>query len=378
MIIDAGLQRPYTVHNYIVPSAGLFFHTLKEVFFMRLPNSYGSVYKLKGNRRHPWCVRKTIGWKDNGQPLYMFIGYYASRQEALTALSDYNKDPYDLQLASITFDQLYDRWSEEHFRKISQSGITSYRSVYSCCGDIGRMKICDIKLDHLQRIMDGSGKNSPTLKTMKNLFGLMWDYAVIHEIITPDRREMIRYLDISKPGNPNKMNRQPFTRKELDRLWEMKDANTYISVVLIMIYTGVRIGELLDLMKEDVHLEERWMYIKEAKTAAGIREVPIAEKIVPLIEQWISRSCDHLICSGSDAALSYYVFRENYWNPVMDLLSMDHRPHDTRHTCVSMLTEAGVDERIIRKIVGHKGQGVTETVYTHMELPVKLEAINKI
>ena len=62
----------------------------------------------------------------------------------------------------------------------------------------------------------------------------------------------------------------------------------------------------------------------------------------------------------------------------MDLLSMDHRPHDTRHTCVSMLTEAGVDERIIRKIVGHKGQGVTETVYTHMELPVKLEAINKI
>lgn len=30
------------------------------------------------------------------------------------------------------------------------------------------------------------------------------------------------------------------------------------------------------------------------------------------------------------------------------------------------------------KIVGHKGQGVTETVYTHLELPVKLEAINKI
>ena len=344
----------------------------------RLPNSYGSVYKLQGHRRRPWCARKTIGWKDNGQPVYRLIGHYASRQEALTALSDYNKDPYDLQLASITFDQLYDRWSEEHFRKISQSGITSYRSVYSCCGDIGRMKICDIKLDHLQRIMDGSGKNSPTLKTMKNLFGLMWDYAVIHEIITPDRREMIRYLDISKPGNPNKMNRQPFTRKELDRLWQMKDANTYITVVLIMIYTGVRIGELLDLMKEDVHLEERWMYIKEAKTAAGIREVPIAEKIVPLMEQWISRSCDHLICSGSDAPLSYYVFRENYWNPVMDLLSMDHRPHDTRHTCVSMLTEAGVDERIIRKIVGHKGQGVTETVYTHMELPVKLEAINRI
>ena len=344
----------------------------------RLPNSYGSVYKLQGHRRKPWCARKTVGWKDNGQPVYKFIGFYPTRAEALTALSDYNKDPYDLELTAVTFDQLYDRWSDEHYQKISDSGITSYRSVYNCCGDVGRMKIRDIKLDHLQRILDSSGKNTPTLKTMKNLFGLMWDYAVIHEIVTPDKREMIRYLDISKPGNPNKMDREPFTHKEIDQLWKMKDANVYITVILIMIYTGVRIGELLDLRKEDVHLDDRWFYVREAKTAAGVREVPIAEKIVPFIRMWLDRPCDYLICSGSDAALAYYVFRENYWNPVMDLIGMDHRPHDTRHTCVSMLTEAGVDERIIRKIVGHKGQGVTETVYTHMELPVKLEAINKI
>lgn len=344
----------------------------------RLPNGYGSVYKLSGHRRKPWCARKTAGWKDNGQPVYIFIGFYPTRQEALTALSDFNKDPYDLQLSSITFDQLYDRWSEEHFQKISDSGITSYRSVYKCCDGIGRMKICDIKLDHLQRIVDGSGKNTPTLKTMKNLFGMMWDYAVIHEMVTPDRREMIRYLDISKPGNPNRMNRRPFTQQELDKLWKMKDTNTYISVILIMIYTGVRIGELLDLKKEDVHLEDRWFYVKEAKTAAGIREVPIAEKIVPLMEQWISRPCEYLVCSVNDQKLSYYVFRDNYWNGVMDLLSMDHRPHETRHTCISMLARAKVDERLIRKIVGHKGQGVTETVYTHLELPEKLEAINLI
>jgi integrase len=62
----------------------------------------------------------------------------------------------------------------------------------------------------------------------------------------------------------------------------------------------------------------------------------------------------------------------------MEEMNIEHRPHDARHTTVSLLTEAGVDERIIKKIVGHKGQGVTETVYTHLELPIKLEAINKI
>ena len=345
---------------------------------MRLPNSYGSVYKLKGHRRNPWCARKTVGWKDNGQPVYTFIGYYPTRQEALTALSDYNKDPYDLQLSTITFDQLYDRWSEDHYQKISDSTVTSYRSVYKCCGSIGRMRVVDIRLDHLQKVIDGSGKNTPTLQNMKHLFGQMWDYAVIHEIITPDKRQMIRYLDISKPGNPNKTDKHPFSDKEIRKLWDMKDANAYISVILIMIYTGVRISELLNLRKEDVHLEERWMYIRESKTAAGIREVPICEKIVPLMEQWISRPCDHLICSTGDQKLSYSVFRDNYWDGVMDLLSMDHRPHETRHTCISLLTRAKVDDRLIRKIVGHKGQGVTETVYTHLELPEKLEAVNLI
>lgn len=345
---------------------------------MRLPNGYGSIYKLSGNRRKPWCVRKTTGWKDNGQPIYTFIGYYATRADALTALADYNKDPYDLQLSSVTFAELYERWSEEHFQRISHSGVNSYSSAYRSCGKISSMRVVDIKLDHLQQTMDDSGKNSPTLKTMKNLFGLMYDYAVVHEIITPDKREMIRYLDTSKPGNPNKMDRKIFTHKEIQKLWEMQDANAYIPVILIMVYSGVRIGELLALEKTDVHLDERWFYVKEAKTVAGIREVPIAEKIVPAMEKWISRSCDHLICSGADAPLPYYTFRDNYWKAVMDILDMDHKPHDTRHTCISLLTEAGVDQRIIRKIVGHKGQGVTETVYTHLELPVKLEAINRI
>ena len=59
-------------------------------------------------------------------------------------------------------------------------------------------------------------------------------------------------------------------------------------------------------------------------------------------------------------------------------LNTEHRPHDTRHTCVSLLTKEGVDERIIKKIVGHAGKGVTQQVYTHMDMEQLLEAINKI
>ena len=351
---------------------------------MKLPNQYGSVYKLSGKRRKPWAARKTAGWKQipekqKSYPIYEFIGFYATKTEALQALAAYNEDPYDLHFNTITFEEVYDRWSDIHFEKVSASNVNGYKAAFNTCKDLWNMKFQEIKLDHLQKVVDDSGKNTPTLKKIKIMFGLMYDYAVVHEIVSQDKREMVRYVDISKPGNPNAYDRKPFTKKAIKTLWDAHESNIYLSVVLMLIYTGVRIGEMLDLEKKDVHLDERWFYVKESKTDAGIREVPIAEKIVPFFEYWMQQDCDHLICTPDQKPFEYRNYYDSYWTPLMKDLSLSkYTPHCTRHTCVSLLTEAGVDERIIQKIVGHKGQNVTQVVYTHLELPIKLEAINKI
>lgn len=348
--------------------------------FMKLPNGFGSVYKLSGNRRNPWCARKTTGFtfdeeKQKSYPIYQFIGYYPTRKEALTALSDYNKDPYDLHHDTITFAEVYDKWSEEHFPKIVNTN--GYKAAYKICTDLKYMTFKDIKLDHLQKCVNSSGKNEPTLKTLKNMFCLMWDYAVIHEIVPKDKRDMISYVDISSAGNPNALPRQPFNHQQIDTLWKKKDQEQY-SIVLIMIYTGCRIGELLDLKKEDVHLDEKYMFIQKAKTKSGIREVPIADKIIPLFEYWMKRKSEYLFCNtNTGTKISYSTFLQKYWTPLMNDLGYQHKPHDTRHTCVSLLTEAEVDKRIIKQIVGHKGEDVTDH-YTHINLTVKLESINKI
>lgn len=71
-------------------------------------------------------------------------------------------------------------------------------------------------------------------------------------------------------------------------------------------------------------------------------------------------------------------YYDSYRTPLIETLNMNHRPHDTHHTCISLLAAAGVGERIIKKIVGHKGQGGTETVYTHFELAELRDAIYKI
>lgn len=351
---------------------------------MRLPNGFGSVYKLSGKRRKPWVARKTTGYTFDEEaktsyPIYTFIGYYATRQEALAALVDYNRDPYDLRTDTITFAEVYEKWSAAKFPEISPSNQKAYNAAYKVCAPLYDMKFATIKLDHLQKVVDESGKNAPTLKKVKTLFSQVFEYAVIHEIIPKDR-DMTEYVNISRAGNPDAISRSPFTQKERSRLWDAaeKGSNVYFGVILILIYSGVRIGELLDLKKENVHLDERWFQIIASKTQSGIRQVPIAAKVLSFFDYWMKQPGEYLITTPDGKHMDYRNYYDSYWTPLLELLSMEHRPHDTRHTCISMLTSAGVPDKTVRKIVGHKGQSVTEAVYTHFEIQELIDAIDRI
>ena len=351
---------------------------------MKLPNGFGSVYKLSGkNRRNPYVAKKTKGWEidpDTGKvkQLYITVGYYPTRKDALNALAEFNNNPYDVNVAKITFEDVYERWSDEHFPTVSDSNVTGYKAAWALCDKIAKMRFVDVKLDHLQMVADESGKNYPTLRKLKVLLGMMYKYAVIHEII-PKERNLVEYLDITKAGNPNAYNRKPFSKAEVKRLWDVKDTNIYYTVILMLIYSGCRIGELLDLKKENVNLEERYFKIIASKTEAGIRTAPIAEKVYPFFEYWYHRNdCEYLLSTPEGEHFKYRNYYDSYWMPLIETLNMTHRPHDTRHTCISMLTVAGVSDKVIKKIVGHKGQGVTEVVYTHFEIEELLDAINRI
>ena len=58
---------------------------------MRMPSGYGSIIKLKGNRRRPYQVRLTKGFTDEGKQIYMYLGYFEKKEQAMIALSDYYK-----------------------------------------------------------------------------------------------------------------------------------------------------------------------------------------------------------------------------------------------------------------------------------------------
>ena len=349
---------------------------------MKLPNGFGTVKKLSGRRRRPYAALITVGWrydpvKDKMVQVQKVLGYAETKREAYRLLEEYWQNPYDLNNRQ-TFAEVFTLWSEEKYPTISDSNIKGYNASYRVCEDLYDKPFRDIRLADLQAVVNTCGKNYPTLKKLKNLFNQLYKYAMMHELCNKNYAEYVS-IEQFKDKNPDKRDANPFTREEIEVLWDLSD-NPHYQIILMLIYNGCRISELLDLKKENVNLEEQYFEVVSSKTDNGIRRVPIADKVLPFYKAWYETSqCEYLLRNAHQRHFDYSNYYECYFQPLMEQLGMEHRPHDTRHTCVSMLTEAGVEPTVIKKIVGHSGaMNLTERVYTHLRTETLLEAINKI
>lgn len=166
----------------------------------------------------------------------------------------------------------------------------------------------------------------------------------------------------------------------MKKIWTMKD-DKYYQIPLMLLYNGTRISEFLSLKKENVHLDEQYFDVIDSKTENGIRKVPIADKLLPFYKAWYEScpDCKYLLHTEDGKPFKYRNYFDSYWAPLMEQIGITRTPHCTRHTCISMLSEAGIQETTIKKIVGHSGaMTLTEKVYTHLDVQVLVDAINKI
>lgn len=328
-------------------------------------------------------VRKTAGWhldqeKEKQVQDYLIIGYAASKAEGLQMLAEFNNNPFDVRAGKITFQEIYNRWSAGKYPTISTSNVHGYEASYNVCNTLYSKTFKDIRLAELQFVVDTCGKNYPTLKKLKGLFSQLYDYAVKNDICNKNYAEFVDILRY-KDKNPDQREKNKFTAQEIQRLWDLQE-NAYCQIVLMLIYNGCRISELLDLKKENVHLEEQYFDVISSKTESGLRKVPIADAVLTFYRMWYdSGDCPYLLHTPENKHFDYRNYYDSYFVALMEQIGMNHHPHETRHSCISLLAQAHVDQTIIKKIVGHAGaMTLTERVYTHLNIQELVEASNKI
>lgn len=348
------------------------------------PKNSGTIYKLSGKRANPWIVRVPNGYEfddENGKAkiIYRTLGYASTKAKAQTMLEEYNSDPYNLDANDLTFEDVYKLWSDKKFKKVSYSNIKGYEASFNAFRKIHHYSFRSVDYLTLQDVIDSSDKNYPTLKKMKILLNQMYEFAQRCDYCKINLGKLIDVKQYSS-RNPNKYTHTHFTIEEIHKLWANKE-NAYVQVILMLIYSGTRISTFLNLKKEDVHLEERYIYIVEDKTqSSSHRKVPIANDVLQFYEEWMNRSqCEYLICTNDNRHFEYRNYRDSYWKPIFSSLGInEHKCHDTRYTCATLLNDAMVEVFHIQKILGHSPSCLTLQVYVHLPIEKLIIDIDKI
>lgn len=336
----------------------------------RHQNGFGSIVKLSGNRRKPFGVRITVGWQD-GKQVRKYLGYYKTEAEALIALAEYHKNGYDIDLSKLTLGEVYERWIKRIEDKASKNVLATHNMAYTRFDRLGNMPLGNIKADHLQDWMDNIDLKPGSKKRLKSTMMQLYNYAIRNDLIGTN---YATYIEIREKTEKKGI---IFTDKELQILWDNSD-DSVAQWILILIYTGMRIGELLSLTSDTIYLDEGYM-VGGSKSEAGIdRVIPLHRDIVPFVRSQLG-SAKNLIRDEKGRKMSYLKALKLFKNYMEEhKLNTEHLPHDTRKTAVSLMHTAGIPMETVRVIVGHSGKGVTETVYLYKEPKELVEVINTL
>lgn len=365
---------------------------------MKLPNGYGSVTKLSGNRRKPYLARVTLGWTTDEQTGKTVqnrvpIGTFKTKKEALQALAEYGDNPYDIQNNNLTLAELYQKWTGAYFPTLeSESSTRTITAAWKYCHVLYDMRVKDLRARHIKGIMEDGyiipsrGKDagqkvhaSPGTKArIKSMFNLMLDYALEYELVDKNyARTFDLSNDIIKEKEAATRGHIIFTDAEMQDLWDNVDTLRFVDWILIQCYMGWRPQELAKLEIENVNLDNQYI-TGGMKTSAGKnRVVPIHPRIKDLVQRNYNQAVelgsqylfnDPLAVKGG-MTITYDKYAGRFAK-IMNALKFreDHRPHDPRKTFITMAKKADVDEYVIKRLIGHRITDITEGTYTERDI----------
>ena len=153
-------------------------------------------------------------------------------------------------------------------------------------------------------------------------------------------------------------------------------AATHLRLIIVMaLDTGMRRGELLTQRWEHVDFNRNLLFVTRSKTAGGEgREIPFTNRVHDLL--LATRKEEGLLFTFKGKPIR--IIKTAWKSAVRRACIRYRRFHDLRHTFNTRLMEAGVMQEVRKALMGHSSGEDVNSIYTHIELPAKREAIRKL
>lgn len=223
---------------------------------------------------------------------------------------------------------------------------------------------------------------TPTVDRLLSFSRGYWRYLMDIGVI-----ETNPLRDVRRPAGARKVQSWlPFTPAQVVALRDAASENDdpeLAEMIELGMWTGARIDELGGLKVEEVDLSGKSFKITEAKTSAGIREVPIHLRLLPTLKRLIGQRKSGYVLGrpreGTATRRSKAV-GERFSTLKSRLGHTDrHVFHSIRKTVGTQLENAGVSENVAADIIGHEKPRITYGLYSGgASLQVKRAALAKL
>ncbi|MDY5646887.1 MAG: site-specific integrase [Candidatus Onthovivens sp.] len=359
-----------------------FINTGKEVHVPYFPDDYDEDDIYESYPGHgPLIVKfKKSKPKKEKEVKYIYINNSSKDIDFNTNLKQSNPLlDYSNPLMNLTFKEVYERWyRDKSYEDISPHTMEGYRNSYKKCEHLADKKFVEIRFSEIEncvRMEKERGNSFSMRKRIKLFFSQLYQWGISHEICTNNIA-----LNIKLGKNESDNRRKPFTPRQIATLFAHVDEEPFIESVLMLIFTGCRIREFLNIKREDIHMDQRYFVVTESKTKAGRnRLVPINKKIMKYFRKRLRAKSNYLIHDARGRQVGYSEYSTKFRNLMKRFNWEGLSCHCCRHTCATLLYSAGAKDQSIKRILGHvQGSTVTERVYIHIQLKDLLEAIDLI
>lgn len=171
-------------------------------------------------------------------------------QEYLPKLSfDRKKD------ARFTIAEAYNAITPS-LQKLSDKRLNCYQKAYTRLSDIEMCNIADFELADLQSVIDDIDGGFYSKRYVKDLLSKIFNYAYINGRI---QRNLVPYIVL--PENTSEQEKAIFTPEEIKQLWDIwESGEEFAEYILILLYCGMRTGELWSVNCSDVDFVSHTMH----------------------------------------------------------------------------------------------------------------------
>ena len=161
--------------------------------------------------------------------------------------------------------------------------------------------------------------------------------------------------------------------------------------IILCLYSGLRIGELIALQWNDIDLTKGiltiskschdgkdGLIIDEPKTATSRRMIPLPKQLLPILKGIKKKSTSPFVVSASGKPVSVRSYQRSF-ELLLKKLKIPHKGfHSLRHTFATRALECGMDVKTLSEILGHKNPTVTLNRYAHSLMEHKADMMNRL